>query len=378
MKAQWAVSSGQWVGVDDRRYSCAAVPPDVRWRLRPTVNLAIDPRGYAPEFGAQPHVKNERLSGKAEPFRTSGGTAARRIPSAYLLSSVLVLLTAHCTPLTAQGQLVPKPNSPLYGARTETAPVTNGLPKALREVGIDQHLNEQLPLDLAFRDEQGQTVKLGQYFGKRPVVLSLVYYNCPMLCTQVLNGMTTAFRVMKFTPGTEYDVVTVSFDPRETAQLAADKKSMYVNSLPEAKRASAMQGWHFLTGDEQSIKRLAATVGFRYYWDESTNQFAHASGIMIATTDGKLSQYYYGIEYSARDLRLGLIEASANKIGSPVDQLLLFCYHYDPATGKYGAVVMNMVRIGGVITVVAIIGMLFLLRRRNVAPAAGAEGPGLV
>ena len=297
-----------------------------------------------------------------------------RCRSLTVVSAFSLLLSACC--LLAHGQAVPPPNSPLYGARPETSSAPSGLPKALREAGIDQHLNEQLPLDLAFRDESGQPVRLGQYFGKRPVVLSFVYYNCPMLCTQVLNGMTTAFRVMKFTPGTEYDVVTVSIDPRESAPLAAEKKNLYVNSLPEAKRASALQGWHFLTGDEQSIKRLAATAGFRYYWDESSNQFAHASGIMIATPEGKLSQYYYGIEYSARDLRFGLIEASANKIGSPVDQLLLFCYHYDPATGKYGAVVMRMVQIGGVITVVGIIGMLLLLRRRDPGRAPGSEDIG--
>jgi len=264
----------------------------------------------------------------------------------------------------AQG--FPQPSSPLYGARSQDTSTPSGLPKALREVGIDQHLNEQLPLDLSFQDEHGQTVKLAQYFGKKPVVLALVYYNCPMLCTQILNGMVGAFKVMSFTPGTEFEVVTVSFDPREGPALAASKKNVYVNYLPQAKRASAMNGWHFLTGDEQSIKRLAASVGFRYYWDASTNQFAHASGIMLATPEGKLSQYYYGIEYSARDLRLGLVEASANKIGSPVDQLLLFCYHYDPATGKY-AVVMKTVRIGGVVTIIAIIGMFFLMHRRNVA-----------
>jgi len=281
----------------------------------------------------------------------------------------LLLLTAFCLPICSQS--FPKPSSPLYGGRPDTQTAPSGLPKALREVGIDQHLNEQLPLDVTLLDENGQPVKLGQYFGKRPVVLSLVYYNCPMLCTQVLNGMATAFRVMAFTPGTEYDVVTVSFDPRETAALAAAKRNLYVNSLPEPKRASAMQGWHFLTGDEQSIKRLAAAVGFRYYWDESSNQFAHASGIMIATPEGKLSQYYYGIEYSARDLRFGLIEASASKIGSRVDQLLLFCYHYDPATGKY-AVVMKTMRIAGVVTVMGIIGLLFFLRRVTSLRSAAA------
>jgi protein SCO1/2 len=285
-----------------------------------------------------------------------------------------LLLTAHCLLLTAQGQLVPKPNSPLYGAGGQTQSAPSGLPKALREVGIDQHLNGQLPLDVTLVDESGQTVKLGQYFGKRPVVLSLVYYNCPMLCTQVLNGMTTSFRVMTFTPGAEFDVVTVSFDPRETAALAAAKKDLYVNSLPAAKRASAMQGWHFLTGDEANVKRLAAAVGFRYYWDESSSQFAHASGIMIATPEGKLSQYYYGIEYSARDLRLGLVEASANKIGTQVDQLLLFCYHYDPATGKYG-IVMRVVQIAGGITVLGMIAMFLLLHRIVVTNARlRAEG----
>jgi len=362
MKEQWAVSSEQWAAGRMGLCGPAAMPSDVRWRLRPTVNLAIDQRGYAPEFGAQPQEAKRRLRGRSESFRTSGGKAATRTFPACIACLSILLLTAHCTLLTVHGQSFPKPSSPLYGARTEDTSTPSGLPKALKEVGIDQHLNEQLPLDLAFRDESGQTVKLGQYFGKRPVVISLVYYNCPMLCTLVLNGMTTAFRVMKFTPGTEYDVVTVSFDPRETATLAAEKKALYVNSLPEAKRTSAMNGWHFLTGDETSIKRLAGSVGFRYYWDESTNQFAHASGIMIATPEGKLSQYYYGIEYSARDLRLGLIEASANKIGSAVDQLLLFCYHYDPATGKY-AVVMKTIRIGGVVTVLGIIGLLFLLHR---------------
>jgi protein SCO1/2 len=250
------------------------------------------------------------------------------------------------------------------------------LPKALTGVGIDQKLNEQLPLDLMFRNENGDEVKLGSYFGKKPVVLSLVYYQCPMLCNQVLNGMVTAFKVMAFRPGEEFDVVTVSFDPRETPALAAAKKKTYVDYLPEAKRAGAASGWHFLTGDEASIKRITDAVGFRYHWDESTDQFAHASGIFVATPQGKLARYFYGIEYAPRDLRLGLIEAAANKIGSPVDQLLLYCFHYDPATGKYGAAVMNLMRIGGVVTVIAIVGLLLALRRRGSKqidlPAGGA------
>jgi protein SCO1/2 len=232
-------------------------------------------------------------------------------------------------------------------------------------VGIDQKLNQQVPLELIFRDENGTPVKLGQYFGKKPVVLSLVYYSCPMLCTQILNGMITAFRVLPFKVGSEFDVVTVSFDPRETAALAADKKRTYINYLPKEAQASANTGWHFLTGDESTIRQLADAVGFRYHFDDATNQFAHASAIMVTNPQGKLSHYFYGIEYSARDLRLALIQSAQNKIGSPVDQLLLYCYHYDPATGKYGAVVMNMVRLGGIATLIAIAALVLLLRRRG-------------
>jgi len=261
----------------------------------------------------------------------------------------------------------PGPSSPLYGARPETGKVSTGLPTALRDVRIEQKLNQQLPLDLMFHDESGQPVKLGQYFGQKPVVLALVYYSCPMLCTQVLNGMVESFRVLPFQLGKEYDVVTISFDPRETAQLADKKKKVYVGYLPAKMQAGANAGWHFLTGDAESIKQITDAVGFRYHYDESTKQFAHASAIMVATPQGKLSRYFYGIEYPARDLRLGLIESAQNKIGSPVDQLLLYCYHYDPSTGKYGAVVMNIVRAGGVATMLAIAAMFFLLRRRNPA-----------
>jgi protein SCO1/2 len=260
---------------------------------------------------------------------------------------------------------MPQPSSPLYGARPETGKVSTGLPPALQKVGIDQRLNEQVPLDAVFKDESGNTVQLGQYFGKRPVVLSLVYYSCPMLCNQVLNGMVGTFKALSFKPGEEFDIVTVSFDSRETPALAAAKKKTYVDYLPAGSRLKAMNGWHFLTGDEANIRRLTEAVGFRYNFDAATNQFAHASGIMVLTPEGKLARYFYGIEYSPKDLRLGLVEASANKIGSPVDQLLLYCYHYDPATGKYGAVVMNMVRLAGIVTVVGMVGLLLFLRRRN-------------
>jgi protein SCO1/2 len=260
-------------------------------------------------------------------------------------------------------------NSPLYSSRPYEARAPSGLPKALNGVGIDQKLDEQLPLDLVFKDEKGETVKLGNYFGKKPVVLALVYYQCPMLCNQVLNGMVTAFKVMAFKPGEEFEVVTVSFDPRETAALAAAKKDTYVNYLPEARRAGAAGGWHFLTGDETNIKRLTDAVGFRYHFDEATNQFAHASAIYVTTPEGKLARYFYGIEYAPRDLRLGLIEAADNKIGSRVDQLLLYCFHYDPATGKYGATVMNVMRAGGVVMVMIMVAMFLVFRRRERAQA---------
>ena len=282
----------------------------------------------------------------------------------YSILSLILVLSAFCLPAFAQFTQS-QGNSPLYSARPYEARAPNGLPKALNGVGIDQKLNEQLPLDLVLTDESGKSVKLGDYFGKKPVVLSLVYYQCPMLCNQILNGMVTAFKVMAFKPGEEFEVVTVSFDPRETPALAAAKKNTYVNYLPEARRAGAAAGWHFLTADEANIKRLTEAVGFRYHWDQATNQFAHASAIYLTTPEGKLARYFYGIEYAPRDLRLGLIEAADNKIGSPVDQLLLYCYHYDPATGKYGARVMNLMRVGGVATLLGVVVMLFAMRRRG-------------
>jgi protein SCO1/2 len=299
----------------------------------------------------------------------AGRSVGRLLPTAHcpLLTILLLLLTAHCSLLTIPAQ-VPQGNSPLYSSRPYEARAPSGLPNALNGVGIEQKLNEQLPLDLVLRNENGETVKLGDYFGKKPVMLSLVYYQCPMLCNQVLNGMVTAFRVMSFTPGDEFEVVTVSFDPRETSALAAAKKKTYVDYLPEAKRTRANAGWHFLTADEASIKRITDAVGFRYRFDEETNQFAHASGVYVATPQGKLARYFYGIEYAPRDLRLGLIEAADNRIGSPMDQLLLYCYHYNPATGKYGAVVMRMMQVGGIITLVAIIVLLLALRRRGSGP----------
>ncbi|HET8782787.1 MAG TPA: SCO family protein [Pyrinomonadaceae bacterium] len=290
--------------------------------------------------------------------------------SCLLRVVVIVACFAAASPVFAQlGQ--PGPSSPLYGARPSSGNTSSGLPVALRDVRIEQKLNQQLPLDLVFRDENGQEVKLGKYFGQKPVVLALVYYDCPMLCTQILNGMVTSFRVLPFQIGKEFDVVTVSFDPRETAALAASKKQVYIDYLPEKMHEGAKNGWHFLTGDAANIERIADAIGFRYHYDEKTKQFAHASAIMVATPEGKLSHYFYGVNYSARDLRFGLMEASQNKIGSVTEQLSLYCYMYDPTTGKYGAAVMRIVRIAGVITLIGIIAMIFLLKGHN--PQQGAN-----
>lgn len=299
-------------------------------------------------------------------LKHAGSGSPLRVSAAPFLVLVALLFTVYgLLPTAVQAQAPPGPSSPLYGARPGSGTSVNGLPRALNEVKIEQKLNEQLPLDLVFRNEQGQQVRLGDYFGKKPVVLALVYYQCPMLCNQVLNGMVTSFRVLNFKAGEEFDVVTVSFDPLETPELARAKKKTYVDYLPEAKRASATKGWHFLTGDQENIRKITAAIGFHYYFDAATDQFAHASAIYVATPEGKLARYFYGIEYSPKDLRLGLVEASENKIGSPVDQLLLYCYHYDPATGKYGAVIMNMVRLGGIVTLIAIAIMFVIMRRRT-------------
>jgi protein SCO1/2 len=309
------------------------------------------------------------------------GVHLLRVAVSPILRVGLVSIAAYCL-LPAAFCLaqpgVPQPNSPLYGGGLSPGQTATGLPPALKKVGIDQRLNEQLPLDAVFKDEQGNEVRLGQFFNGKPVVLALVYYTCPMLCNQVLNGMLGAFRQMSFNAGEQFEVVTVSFDTKETPQLAAAKKQTYITGY---NRPSGAAGWHFLTGDDANIKRLTEAVGFRYIWDEQTKQFAHASGIMVATPDGKLARYFYGIDYPSKDLRLALVEASANKIGTPVDTLLLFCYHYDPSTGKYGVVIMNVIRLGGVVTIILIAGLLLVLRRISrkrmilSEPGAIATGP---
>jgi len=256
-------------------------------------------------------------------------------------------------------------------ASAATEPAADIRPPALREVGIDQRLGESLPLDAPFRDDHGQSVTLGDFFGRKPVVLVMTYFECPMLCTLVLNGLTKTLKTMNFEPGKEFDVVVVSFDPRDTPELAAKKKATYV---AEYGRVVTADGWHFLTGDQAAIARVATAVGFRYKWVPEEKQFAHAAAIMVATPEGRMSRYFYGVDYAGRDLRLGLIEAADHKIGSAVDVLLLFCYRYDPATGKYGAIVLNMVRIGGVATVLVIGAFMAVMFRREAVAARRRQG----
>lgn len=251
------------------------------------------------------------------------------------------------------------------GVMPDPALPSNKVPGVLSQVSFEQRLNEQLPLELPFKDEQGRSVKLGDYFGRKPVVLTFVYYECPMLCTEVLNGLESALRVLNESIGREFDVVTVSFDPKETPVLALGKKKAY---LERYKRAEAEQGWHFLTGEQPSIDRLTKAAGFNFAWDEPTHQFAHPSGIVVVTPQGKVSRYFFGIDYAPRDLKFALVESSNEKIGTLADKLLLYCYHYDPSTGNYGFVAMRAVQIGGAVTILALVGFMFVsLRKETVA-----------
>ncbi len=250
-------------------------------------------------------------------------------------------------------------------AAAQMGPVTGStaLPPELKNVGIDQKLNAQVPLEATFRDEFGRTVKLGDYFHPgKPVILSLVYYDCPMLCTQVLNSLSSTLRLLTLQMDKDYEVVTVSFDPKETPELAAAKKRAY---LERYGRAGGENGWHFLTGDEANIHALTEAVGFHYQWDPRLQQYAHATAIMVVTPQGRLAQYYYGVEYSPKDLRLGLVQASDNKIGTVVDQVLLYCYHYDPRTGRYGAIVANILKLAGGVTILIVGSMLIFLYKHE-------------
>jgi protein SCO1 len=235
-------------------------------------------------------------------------------------------------------------------------------PPLLQGVGIAQAMNQQVPPNLTFRDETGKDVRLGDYFGKKPIVLSLVYFNCPFMCTEVLNGELRALQGISLTLGKDYEAVTVSFDPKDRSPEAALKSRIYTGMYG---RAVSGSGWHFLTGDQQSITALTDAVGFHYAYDPPSEQFAHATAIMILTPQGRIARYFYGMQYPARDVRLGLVEASEGKIGSPTDAALLFCYHYDPLTGKYGLVIVNVMRIAGVVTMLVLGIFLWVMFRRE-------------
>lgn len=266
-----------------------------------------------------------------------------------------------------------------YGEK-ETGSVSDKPPAVLNQVGIAQHLNWQLPLDLTFTDDAGKQVQLSGYFGKRPAILALVYYQCPMLCSEELNGLTGALQMVHFVPGKDYDVIVVSIDPSEGTDLAAAKKRSYLKRYGHPETAA---GWHFLTGTQANIDALTKAVGYGYVKipgpDGRLTQFAHASSIQIVTPEGKLAQYYMGVEYSPKDLRLGLVEASANRIGSPVDNILTYCYHYDPGTNKHSLIVARVVQVGGFVTVLALGGFMLLMFKRDAllnAKEKAANGTG--
>lgn len=267
-------------------------------------------------------------------------------------------------------------NSPLYSQKTydpNEVGVSNGMPEQLKTVGIDQRLGEQLPLDAEFKDENGNAVKLGSYFNrKKPVILALVYYECPMLCNEVLNGLTGSLKGISFDAGNEFDVVAISFDARENDKpgLTKNKKESYLNRY---KRPGAEDGWHFLTGTQSEIDKVTQAVGFHYVYDEKSNQFAHAGGIMIATPEGKLSRYLYGIDYSPKDIKFSLIDSAENKIGNPAEQLFLYCFHYDPASGKYGLAILRVMRLAAIATIIGIAGLLLMFRRNNKRKEAGLK-----
>ena len=275
------------------------------------------------------------------------------LPAAAPLMLLTLLLTG-ALPLGATGTT----DSHLPEAPLPLPPV--------KEVGLDQKLGDSIPLDLVFKDEAGKDVRLSQYFGKRPVVLSLVYFNCPMLCGMTTDGLVRSVRALRFEPGTDYEILSVSFDPKETPEMASEKKRTV---MAQYGRKSGPGGWHFLTGDAASIAALTKAVGFRYVWDAEQKQFAHATGVTLLTPQGRIARVFFGIEYPAKDLRLALVEASEEKIGNVVDQLLLLCYHYDPKAGRYTAAVRNLMRGGAALTLVTLVGFVTIMLRRERANA---------
>jgi protein SCO1/2 len=276
-------------------------------------------------------------------------------------AGAIVLTLMAVPPLTGQVSA--------YGDKS-VGPTNDSTPTVLKGVGVEQHLNTQLPLSLTFTDETGKLVPLASYFGKRPAILALVYYQCPMLCSEELNGLTSALEMVKYVPGKDFDIIVVSIDPSEGTDLAAAKKRSYLIRYGHPETAN---GWHFMTGTQVNIDALTTAVGFKYVKipgpDGKLTQFAHASAIQIVTPSGKLAQYYMGVEYSPKDLLLGLDEASANKIGSPVDNILTYCYHYDPKTNTHSLIVARVVQLGGVVTMGMLGGFMFLMFRRDYTQA---------
>ncbi|HTZ96398.1 MAG TPA: SCO family protein [Terriglobales bacterium] len=270
--------------------------------------------------------------------------------------SAAILFAVFATAVCAWGQAM---------TQGVLSPPANQRPPGLKHVGIEQRLNQQIPPDLVFVDEAGQEVHLRDYFGKKPLILNLVYYQCPMLCGEVLSGLESALRVLKFDVGKEFDVLTVSFDPKETPQMAMAKKAEF---LKRYGRPGAAEGWHFLTGPQSSIDALTQAAGFQYEYDPKSGQFAHATAIMVLTPEGKIAQYYYGVEFAPKDLRLGLIQASQNKIGNLVDEVLLYCYHYDPDTGKYGPIISRVLKLAAGATIL-VLGTFLIVMFRLGSPA---------
>ncbi|PYU38851.1 MAG: SCO family protein [Acidobacteria bacterium] len=253
-------------------------------------------------------------------------------------------------------------------------PAASAMPAALQDVGFSPPLNGPMPLDLFFRDETGRSVRLREYFGQKPVVLAFVYYRCPMLCDQVEQGVVGVLRMLSFNPGRDYQVVFVSFDSRETPEMAAEKKK---KALAHFRRPEADSGWHFLTGSRESVEAATKAANFRFSFDAKNNLFAHASGVLLLTPDGRISRYFYGVEYPGRDMRLGLVDASAGKIGTPLDHVLLFCYHYDPTAATYSASILRIIRLAGVLTILCLVGGILISRRRETLAAARNLSPPL-
>jgi protein SCO1/2 len=262
----------------------------------------------------------------------------------------------------AAGASAQMAGTPTAGYKREPGMTASTLPAALREIGFDQNIGRRLPLETMVVDEAGRTTRIGEFFGERPVILLFAYYSCPMLCTQVVNGLASAVGVLSLQPGRDFDVLVVSIDPRDTPMTAAAKKAQF---LERYKANGAAASTHFVTAAQPSIAQLTDAAGFRYAWDRQTQQFAHPTGIIVLTPDGRMSRYLFGIEYGPRDLRLALVEASAGTVGSAVDTLLLYCYHYDPMTGRYGIAIMRTLRIAGASTVVLLGTFVVVMLRRE-------------